>query len=145
MSKRRTSRSWEMLLNLIRWVLRGENVWETVRTLLQCWRPPTGSDCNVCPNSALHRQQWRRARWSFMSWFAPLRKTALTWHGWSEIRKGLWWVKLKDSWSDWSRRLLIWGGKTLSWNNLNTQMITSISCRSSALWYRTFCLILLAV
>ncbi len=83
----------------------------------------------VCPNSALHRQQWRTVRGSLLSSSAPLREAALSWYGWSEIRKSKQWVELKDDWSDWSRRSMIWGGETLSWSSFHTHRITSSSCR----------------
>ncbi len=91
----------------------------------------------MCPNSALHRQQLRTVRRSLLIWSTPLREAALRLHSWSEIRKRLKWVELKNNWSDWSRRLKIWGGETLSWSSFHTQTITSISSRYRDLMNRT--------
>ncbi len=89
------------------------------------------SDCDVCPNSGLHRQQWRTVRRSSLISFTPLREAALRWHSWSELRKELQWVELKNDWSNWSRRSWIWGGERLSWSSLHAhnQMTTSVSSR----------------
>ncbi len=102
---------------------------EKKRSLSQSQFRLTESWITVCPNSALQRQQWRTVRRSLLSSSALLRELALSWYGWSEIRKSKHWVKLKDDWSDWSRRWMIWGGETLSWSSFHKQRITSSSCR----------------
>ncbi len=102
---------------------------EKKRSLSQSQFRLTEAWITVCPNSALHRQQWRTVRGSLLSSSAPLREAALSWYGWSEIRKSKQWVELKDDWSDWSRRSMIWGGETLSWSSFHTHRITSSSFR----------------
>ncbi len=85
-----------------------------------------------------HKVSLEKKRSLFLSqfWFTeawitvcPNSKASLSWYGWSEIRKRLQWVKLKDDWSDWNRRSMIWGGETLSWSSFHTHRITSSSCR----------------
>ncbi len=120
--ERKISSSWERLWSLIRWVWRRREVCFSLSS--DSLKPES-----LCPNSALHRQQWRTVRGSILSSSAPLREAALSWYGWSEIRKSKKWVELKDDWSDWSRRSMIWGGETLSWSSFHTHRITSSSCR----------------
>ncbi len=85
-----------------------------------------------------HKVSLKKKRSLFLSQFrlteawttvCPNSEAALSWYSWSEIRKRLQWVELKDDWSDWSRRSMIWGGETLRWSNFQTHRITSSSCR----------------
>ncbi len=100
---------------------------EKKRSLSQSQFRLTEAWITVCLNSALHRQQWRTVKGPLLSSSAhPLKDAALSWYSWSEIKKRLQWVKLKD---DWSRRSMIWGGETLSWSSFHTHRITSSSCR----------------
>lgn len=121
-------RSWEMLWILMRWEDDSPPVLELTVAHRLC-EAAVRADCDVCFNSALHRQQWTTVRRSLLSWYAPLREVALRSRSWSEIRSRLQWVELKDSWSNCRRRLLIWGGETLSWRTLHTHKITPFSSR----------------
>ncbi len=78
--ERKISSSWERLWRLIRWVWRRREVCLSLSSF--SLKPES-----LCPNSALHRQQWRTVRGSLLSSSAPLREAVLSWYGWPEIRK----------------------------------------------------------